>query len=59
MTRTYLVAIVSDGLDDVVATAEDIQEELLASGFDVESVKAWAAPTTEPLSTILPPPQPI
>ena len=46
MTRAFIVHLnVDDGFVDPVALAEDIQEDLVASGHDVVSVAMWTAPT--------------
>ena len=60
MTRTFLVAIrYEDGsMPDAGEDSADIQEALLADGFDVESVKLWAAPTQATGTLFTPTPQP-
>lgn len=55
MPRTYLVEL-QDSLEDPLTVAADIEEELLASGFDVNSVKPWAAQDTkaQPFAPVMP-----
>lgn len=65
MTTTFLVAI---NIDDVSPTAlidlaTDIEEDLLRSGMDVESVKPWQRPSLglqlpEAQQQLVPNPQP-
>lgn len=50
MTRTFLVAIDVPDTDpsSLAGTAEDILDELTASGFTVISVKHWDSPDQLP-----------
>jgi hypothetical protein len=45
MTVTFLVALEIDDVSDLPALAEDIWDDLGASGHSVQSVKPWARPT--------------
>jgi hypothetical protein len=53
MTRTYLVALTDSISNDPLLVADDIMESLVSDGFDVESVKPWAAPVSAPQTTTL------
>lgn len=58
MTVTFLVAI---NLDDVssptlLATGEEIFDDLVTSGYDVEAVAPWARPSTAPAQNLFGPP---
>jgi hypothetical protein len=57
VTRTYLVAInYDDGVPpDPISDAADIEDDLVSAGYDVTSVRAWAAPTViGPIAPVLP-----
>lgn len=47
MTITFLVAINTDDVSptNLIDLASDIEEDLLRSGMDVESVKPWQRPS--------------
>lgn len=65
MTITFLVAINTDDVSPttLIDLASDIEEDLLRSGMDVESVKPWQRPSLglqlpEAQQTLVPNPQP-
>ena len=45
MTRTFLVALNLEQEFSPADIAADLQEDLLAAGYDVESVKPWDSHT--------------
>jgi hypothetical protein len=47
MVVTFLVALDLDDLTTLTDVALDIQDDLERAGFNVESVKPWARPTTQ------------
>ncbi len=54
MTRTFLVEVevVSDDMAGLLEDAADMQANLEAAGWPVNSVKPWAGDTPQPLSPI-------
>jgi hypothetical protein len=54
MTRTFLVAVNLEDTSNLVGVSEEIHD-VLSDEFEVESVKPWEAPVTNP-NVFLPPP---
>lgn len=47
MTRTFLVELEVGDITDAQSIAEELNDSLVEDGFDVQSVKPWAAPVTD------------
>lgn len=58
MTRTFLVAVEIDSVspEELALVALEIQDQCLAAGINVTSVKPWEAPSQPPMQGYIQPP---
>jgi len=54
MDVTFLVAVRLDTLEDLPAVAQEINDDLSQSGFDVISVAPWQRPSLTAVAPIVP-----
>lgn len=58
MTATFLVTLNVESEAVITTTAEDLDDDLMSSGYDVVEVKPWARPTLDIAMPEVEPPPP-